>query len=237
MTFLAAQSLRPYLLFIFGTFDSFLAILFRKHTTCSYYLSAYSSNIYAVPPGFTGKRCETNIDKSRISLSLDKCINNPCGINGECTDDINGFKCQCNSGFFGQTCNITCPYHVVEDRCYYFREDYTYDTQKKFCKTLFSGNGRLFEPQDLATFNKVYNVAKNSLDSDLDLDWWMGIRDPFKNGTLAFESNGLPLPFTIPTDGVNHDTEDCVLIKTPGKWISFYCSAYQNAICENSSEN
>ena len=185
-------------------------------------------------PGFTGKRCETNIDE---------CINNPCGINGECTDDINGFKCLCNSGFSGQTCNTTCPLirwmsnQNVEGRCYYFIDNFTYDSQKKFCKTLFSGNGRPFEPQDLATFNKVYNVAKSKLNNGRN--WWMGIRDPFQNGTLTYESNGLPLPFTIPTDGAFHATEelDCVLIKRSGKWIRYYCSANQNAICENSLEN
>ena len=174
----------------------------------------------------TGKRCEENIDE---------CIN--C-INGECKDEINGYKCQCHSGFFGQNCDITCPtensnYQVVDNLCYYFNNTYVnYDTQKQFCKTLFSGNGRLFEPQDLATFNKVYNVAKDNYSNKY---WYIGVRDPYENGTITFTSNDLLLHFTIPWGGVSYRNQKCVLIYPPGKLHRFKCSVGEYAICENSS--
>ena len=181
-----------------------------------------------MPPGFTGKRCETNINE---------CINNPC-VNGECKDEVNGYKCQCNSGFFGQNCDISCPtensnYRVVDNLCYYFNTTYkNYDTQKQFCKTLFSGNGRLFEPKDLATYNKLYQVAKDNFSREY---WFFGIQDPYKNGTLEYASNNLPLPFTVPYGGIGY-SEKCVLICPPGVWYRWCCtSCNQYAICENSS--
>ena len=81
----------------------------------------------------------------------------------------------------------------MENRCYYFRNSYYhYEDQKQFCKTLFSGNGRLYEPPNLAALTKVYNVGK-------DTPWYfIGIRDPYQNGTLTYTSNDLPIPFTIP---------------------------------------
>ena len=121
-----------------------------------------------------------------------------CSNQGTC--DYSTGSCVCHSGFFGPTCDITCTgsvnYQVVDDRCYYFRNTYGYyEPQKQFCKTLFSGNGRLYEPPNLAALTKVYNVGK-------DTPWYfIGIRDPYQNGTLTYTSNDLPIPFTIPEYG------------------------------------
>ena len=45
--------------------------------------------------GFTGDRCETNIDD---------CDPNPCQNGGTCIDGINGFQCQCPEGYSGPLC-------------------------------------------------------------------------------------------------------------------------------------
>ena len=177
----------------------------------------------------TGKRCETNIDE---------CINNPCGINGECKDEINGYKCECNSGFSGQNCElgVTCPiedfhYKVVDDQCYYFKDELSYEQHKQFCKTLFSGNGRLFEPKNLVTWKKVYKVAQDFCGRCW---WYIGIRDPYKNGTLTFESNSLTIPFTIPFNDqcYYYANQDCVVIDSSGEWCRD-CDEGHFAICEN----
>ena len=156
------------------------------------------------------------------------------------------------SGFSGQNCDVqvTCPteninYKVVDDRCYYFQNTFSHyiPTHRGFCKTLFSGNGRLFEPKNLATLKKVHKVAKDNFNRDV---WFIGVRDPYKNGTLTFESNGSTIHYTIPFQSFPFGGKDyanesngltnCVLIYPDGKWRRFccYCSA-QFAICENAS--
>ena len=45
--------------------------------------------------GFTGGRCETNIDD---------CQGDPCQNNGTCLDGINSFSCDCVAGYQGEYC-------------------------------------------------------------------------------------------------------------------------------------
>lgn len=48
-------------------------------------------------PGFTGSRCETNIDD---------CASNPCRNGGTCFDRINNYSCTCTLGFSGKDCTV-----------------------------------------------------------------------------------------------------------------------------------
>ena len=52
---------------------------------------------YTVPAqdGFTGDRCETDIDE---------CVNSPCENGGTCVDDINSFQCTCPDDTTGYRC-------------------------------------------------------------------------------------------------------------------------------------
>jgi hypothetical protein len=47
-------------------------------------------------PGFTGLFCEININE---------CYTKPCSPHGECVDLINGYQCQCKSGWYGYNCD------------------------------------------------------------------------------------------------------------------------------------
>ncbi|XP_022110885.1 sushi, von Willebrand factor type A, EGF and pentraxin domain-containing protein 1-like [Acanthaster planci] len=51
------------------------------------------------PLGFTGQRCQTNIDDCGTDSS-------PCDNGGTCVDGIGTFTCQCPLGFSGQVCEL-----------------------------------------------------------------------------------------------------------------------------------
>ena len=38
------------------------------------------------------------------SVNTNECASNPC-VNGNCTDGANGFMCNCEEGWSGETCN------------------------------------------------------------------------------------------------------------------------------------
>jgi len=47
-------------------------------------------------PGFTGHRCQTNIDE---------CQSSPCANGGTCIDRVNSFRCACATGYTGSRCS------------------------------------------------------------------------------------------------------------------------------------
>ena len=48
------------------------------------------------PAGFTGERCEINVDE---------CASQPCYNGGTCVDSPQGYRCECAPGFTGLQCN------------------------------------------------------------------------------------------------------------------------------------
>ena len=46
------------------------------------------------------------ISGSRCEFDIDECLSNPCQYNGNCTDKVNGYSCQCVPGISGDSCEI-----------------------------------------------------------------------------------------------------------------------------------
>jgi len=111
------------------------------------------------------------------------------------------------------------------------RHLWTLEAQKQFCKTLFSGNGQLYEPPNLAALTKVHNFGSATFSRSY---WFMGIQDPYQNGALSYTSDELPIPFTIPEVSIApYNPDGCVLIYPEIAWRGFCCSCnVQYAICE-----
>ena len=90
-----------------------LSILFKDKRNDFYFIEPCSTNTdcnngacYINPgqsacvcqPGFTGEKCLTEIDE---------CLSSPCLHNGNCSDKINGYICDCSSTYYeGVNCEI-----------------------------------------------------------------------------------------------------------------------------------
>src|SRR5690606_22053420 len=61
------------------------------------------------PAGFTGDRCETDIDE---------CATNPCANGGTCTDGVAPLTCTCAAGYTGATCEVN-EDDCAEEPCLY----------------------------------------------------------------------------------------------------------------------
>jgi Notch-like protein len=48
--------------------------------------------------GFTGRLCDVLVD------SLNDCLSNPCGLNGQCVDGSTNYTCICSPGYSGPQC-------------------------------------------------------------------------------------------------------------------------------------
>ena len=73
-----------------------------------------STNRYAClcAPGYTGPHClqgslkHFSVNNSVDNVSeVDECQARPCLHGGSCTDQLNGFECQCVDGWMGETCH------------------------------------------------------------------------------------------------------------------------------------
>ncbi len=78
--------------------------------TCADAVNEYSCNCVS---GYEGTNCETSDLKSgwyfpnvilSVVLDTDECASGPCQNSGACVDGVNGYSCNCVSGYEGTNC-------------------------------------------------------------------------------------------------------------------------------------
>ncbi|WAR20573.1 NOTCH-like protein [Mya arenaria] len=85
-----------------------------NNATCAGSSSGYTCKCL---PGFTGARCENDVDECLHSpcannalchntFDPDFCASNPCQGQGQCHHNVTSFYCDCFHGYSGQTCQI-----------------------------------------------------------------------------------------------------------------------------------
>ena len=102
----------------------------------------------------------------------------------------------------------------LNKRCYYFhnKDEVSFDNAKKICSEIFKrigfGKGRLYEPENLDDFDKIYKLAEE-FDEKLSLpetekqplQLWLGLNDRSKEGDFVYNSNGKLPEFEPPWNG------------------------------------
>jgi hypothetical protein len=93
----------------------------------------------------------------------------------------------------------------MNGRCYYFfNEEESFDNAQKICSAKFKehgfNNGKLYEPEDLKNFAKIYELAEK-FSKKPTLQIWLGLNDKSKEGEFVYISNGKQPKFNSPWSG------------------------------------
>ena len=100
----------------------------------------------------------------------------------------------------------------LNNRCYYFhnKDEISFDNATKICSEIFKeigfGKGRLYEPENLEDFAKIYELAEQFEklllpETEKPLQLWLGLNDRSKEGDFVYNSNGKLPKFNAPWHG------------------------------------
>ena len=79
------------------------------HGACYENPTALYSYICTCDPGYTGDRCDMQINECD---TLDSDTYDTCDTHGTCVDELNGYHCQCDDDFYGM-CAVQIVYVCV----------------------------------------------------------------------------------------------------------------------------